>query len=106
MKQLIKEAYQAHLSDERALENQLRKIKEIKAEIERLKNAGDNKTKELLRLNSTIEELHEKIKTATIEAIKEFAERLKVHAYYISFPKEHRVVDEDDIDNLVKEMTE
>lgn len=55
--------------------NQIQDYYDIqKAEIERLKNAGDNKTKELLRLNSTIEELHKKIKTAKSEAIKEVAE--------------------------------
>ena len=38
------------------------------------------------------------------EAHKELVNKIKVHAYYIDFPKEHRVVDEDDIDNLLKEL--
>ena len=85
MKQLIKEAYQAHLSDERALENQLRKIKEIKAEVERLRTRND----ELNTLN----------KTAAIEAIKEFAERVKNEC-----ERGWLEIRESDFDNLVKEM--
>lgn len=40
------------------------------------------------------------------EALKEFVNKLKVHAYYIDFPKEHRVIDEDDIDNTLKVFLE
>lgn len=91
MKQLIKEAYQAHLSDERALENQLKKIKEINAENERLRTRND----ELNTLN----------KTATIEAIKGFAERLKEKAFKpLGTWFNEKVVTENCIDNLVKEM--
>ena len=91
-------------------ENALALINRQKAEIERLKNAGDNKTKELLRLNSTIEELHKKIKTATIEAIKEFAFDLTEEVKQIDMTKPHedkydiRIHVYDIIDNLVKEM--
>ena len=62
---------------------------------------------ERLEKGSIIEAMTFNTKTISnvrTEAIKEFVVRLKSHAYYISFPKEHRVVDEDDIDNLVKEM--
>lgn len=44
------------------------------------------------------------VKQLKADAIKEFDRKIKAHAYYIDYPKEHRVVDEDDIDNLVKEM--
>ena len=37
-------------------------------------------------------------------AIEMFLEKCKSHAYYIDFPKEHRVIDEDDICNIAKEM--
>jgi hypothetical protein len=40
------------------------------------------------------------------EAIKEFMAKAKFFGYYIDYPKEHRVIDEEDLDNLVKEMTE
>ena len=48
-----------------------------------------------------------KLQTAKSEAIKEFAERLKDDCYipYTSWTNE-RVVDESDLDNLVKELTE
>ena len=77
------------------------KAEELKAEIERLKDVGDNKTKELLRHNSTIEELHEKIKTAKAEAIKEFAEKLR--ADWLFGGKDGKPYRET-IDNLVKEL--
>ena len=54
--------------------------KKLQAENERLKDISDNKTKELLRYNASIEELHKKIKTAKAEAYKVFAERLKMRA--------------------------
>ena len=47
----------------------------------------------------------EDLKTAKSEAIKEFAERLKEKATS-TFYEEHKYVDTEDIDNLVKEMTE
>ena len=92
MKQLIKEAYQAHLSDERALENQLRKIKEIKAEIERLKIR--NKT--LSAITRNYDWKFAKVKS---EAIKEFAERVKNEC-----ESGWLEIRESDFDNLVKEM--
>ena len=46
-----------------------------------------------------------KFKKAKSEAIKEFAGRLKEKATS-TFYEEHKYVDTEDIDNLVKEMTE
>ena len=51
-----------------------------------------------------LERLVKNLDDIKAEAIKEFDRKIKAHAYYIDYPKEHRVVDEDDIDNLVKEM--
>ena len=68
-----------------------------KAEVERL-------TRERDFYKAPSSELAKGVKQIKSEVIKEFERRIKSHAYYISFPKEHRVVDEDDIDNLVKEM--
>ena len=53
-----------------------------------------------------LNELSTAKKTAKTEAIKEFERKIKAHAYYIDVPKEHRVVDEDDIDTVLKEVTE
>ena len=72
-----------------------------KAEIERLKKER--------RLNLLTQlPIARKIKS---EAIKEFAERLKERVYYIVVDEkglllERKVVNEEAIDNLVKEMTE
>lgn len=52
-----------------------------KAEIEILKNIGDNKTKELLRYDGFIKELHDKLKTAKAEAIKEYTEKLEAKLF-------------------------
>ncbi len=49
--------------------------------------------------------LYETAKEAKSEAVKEFAERLKEKADS-GFWQEHCYVDVEDIDNLVKEMTE
>ena len=65
---LIREGYRTVLKAEE-------EINRLQTENERLKNAGDNKTEELLRHNTFIKELHEKLKTAKAEAYKEFAER-------------------------------
>lgn len=76
----------------------------LKAENEMLKNISNNKTKALLRHDTFINELHEKLKTIKSEAIKEFAERLKekfkkdFNSSWFSVYKP--------IDNLVKELTE
>ena len=51
-----------------------------------------------------VEQLAECLNEIKAEAYKEFVNKIKVHAYYIDFPKEHRVVDEDDIDNILKEL--
>ena len=45
------------------------------------------------------------MKVIRLQAIKEFADRLKERADS-GFWQEHSYVDVDDIDNLVKEMTE
>ena len=60
----------------KVFETKCEELEIAKAEIERLKNAGDNKTEELLRHNTFIKELHEKLKTAKAEAYKEFAEKV------------------------------
>ena len=86
-----------------------------KAEVERLKNAGDNKTRELLRHNSTIEELHEKLKPHKSEAIKDVLLTLETaveesNKYIREYEdsKEQRAYNQafKDAYNLVKEMTE
>lgn len=82
----------------------------MKAEIERQKAEIERKGK---ILNShalqygTVTDQSKKIKEIKDEAIKEFAERLKDDCYipYALWTIE-RVVDESDIDNLVKELTE
>lgn len=56
-------------------------------------------------LIETLKDYDDDIKTAKSEAIKEFAERLKERADS-GFWQEHSYIDVDDIDNLVKEMTE
>ncbi len=72
------------------------------AEIKRLnKEANKEANKEQLRrqmYRSTVEEIKS-------EAIKEFAERLKEKATS-TFYEEHKYIDTEDVDNLVKEMTE
>ena len=64
-----------------------------KAEIDRLQGYNEN----LITANTA---LSNEILDIKSETIKEFVRKIKSHAYYIDFPKEHRVVDEDDIDNL------
>ena len=78
-------------------------INRQKAEIERLKKIGDDKTSEVLRHDASIRELHKQLETAKAEAIKEFAERLYDNIKYI--PDEDLDI-EYEINNLVKEMTE
>ena len=69
-------------------------INRLQAENERLKKVSDIRLECLGRSRAK----------AKAEAYKEFVNKIKVHAYYIDFPKEHRVVDEDDIDNILKEL--
>ncbi len=74
-------------------------INRQKAEIERLDKCREINV-------SSIATLHQELKTAKSEAIKEFAERLKK---LWSMPDGEivcRTVYTDEIDNLVKEMTE
>ena len=88
MKQLIKEAYQAHLSDERALENQLKKIKELKAEIDELQHKNSDLEIELKAMRGAAnsykaeaERLKNWCDVYSDEgkgAIKEFAEELSL----------------------------
>lgn len=65
-----------------------------------------DKAAEIERYKGVIKLLEKDVQTAKSEAIKEFEQKIKAHAYYIDVPKEHRVVDEDDIDAVLKEMTE
>lgn len=51
-------------------------VNRLQAENERLKGISDNKTKELLRYNASIEELHKKLETAKAEAYKECIEKV------------------------------
>lgn len=88
------------------------RINRQKAEIENLKQIIDEEDKEILKLQKRIifwrEDLNyqpEKIKS---EAIKEFAERLKEKAddYVLAEGEFETMIFENDIDSLVKEMTE
>ena len=81
---------------------------EAKAEIKRLTDLSDQLGNDIdIKLNY-IYDLEEKIETAKSEAIKEFAERLKEKAddYVLSEGEFETMLFADDIDNLVKEMTE
>jgi hypothetical protein len=86
-------------------ENIIDLINRLQAENERLKGISDNKTKELLRYNDSIEELHKKLETAKAEAYKEFAERLTEEIindiHFSQIEKDYLCVM---IDNLLKEM--
>lgn len=77
------------------LKEALDTIKEQKAEIERLQKNIDG-----LNIFTT-----NHIKVVRLQAIKEFAEKLKEKATS-TFYEEHKYVDTEDIDNLIKEMTE
>ena len=97
------------------------------AEIERLEEKSEEKSTEIKALISSVDRLMKVNKQEVIEylkkinfnafpkeilnaikaeALNEFERKIKAHAYYIDTPKEHRVVDEDDIDAVLKEMTE
>jgi hypothetical protein len=81
-------------------------INRQKAEIERLKKIGDDKTSEILRHATAIGELHKQLETAKSEAIKEFAQRLRKRARMPLGTLYRAMVYLKDIDTLVKEMTE
>ena len=73
-----------------------------KAEVERLQQKYELSEAER---EANVKGFTETLKTVRAEAIKEFAERLKEKADR-GFWQEHSYVDVEDIDNLVKEMTE
>lgn len=73
-------------------------INRQKAEIERLEEMYDSSV-------SSERNVVDNIGYEKSEAIKEFAEKLKEKATS-TFYEEHKYVDTEDIDNLVKEMTE
>ena len=79
------------------------KVWNTRAEIERLLKLISAVKKDL---DIAISSYDKEIADAKTEAIKEFERKIKAHAYYIDSPKEHRVVDGDDIDAVLKEMTE
>lgn len=85
-------------------------INRQKAEIERFSRAIHNMsitTEVQMRAEREFQWLQiNRVKQARAEAITEFEDRLKVHAYYINFPMVHRVIDEDDIDQIAKEVKE
>ena len=81
-------------------------INRQKAEIERLKKIGDDKTSEILRHAMAIGELHKQLETAKSEAIKEFAWRLKSRLTPYPEVPFCEMVGSLDIDALVEEMTE
>lgn len=88
-------------------------INRQKAEIERLKKIGDDKTSEVLRHDASIRELHKQLETAKSEAIKEFANCLlkKVFPYDgLDIDKRKYAINagavEKAIKDLVEEMTE
>ena len=76
------------------IKNALELINRQKAEIERL-------TIKMNAFGLGMKRLAQDLETAKSEAIREFAERLKKQAGYFA-----RAVLVDDIDNIVKEMTE
>ena len=86
-------------------------INRQKAEIEKLKRDVDEAWCEYSGLQIDKDEMFNEavalIKNAGIKAIKEFAERLNKQAFCVQQTEwEGRVVDCEDIDSLVKEMTE
>lgn len=93
------EIYSAVVECSRELvENTLDLINRQKAENERLKV-------DLAKCSIRLDNLYKTADEIKSEAIKEFAERLKEKATS-TFYEEHKYVDTEDIDNLVKEMTE
>ena len=88
-------------------------INRQKVEIERLKQIIGEQDKEIIKLQKRIifwrEDLNYQLEKIKSEAIKEFAKRLKEKCYE-DFQETYEMlspyVTEDDIDDLVKEMTE
>ena len=77
-----------------------------KAEIERLLEDVSSANDEIYEIGTRkAEELADELTKAQVEAIKEFAERLTDKADYYS-DLLFKVVEVDEIDNLVKELTE
>lgn len=84
-------------------------INRQKAEIEKLSNCvvmQENLIQEQVLAGERIAKMIIADGEIKAEAIKEFMAKAKCFGYYIDYPKEHRVIDEDDLDNLVKEMEE
>lgn len=48
----------------------------------------------------------EKIESTKCEIVNHIYSKIKSHMYYIDHPKQHRVIDEDDINNIMKEVGE
>ena len=74
--------------------------------LERYKEANEQWKEEANIYQNLWCEAERDAQTVKNEAIKEFAERLKEEALYPYPDSETKIVDVDDIDNLVKEMTE
>jgi 5'-3' exonuclease len=92
-------------------EKTLQIVEKQQAEIEMLRGEDKEKTetidflkKRVVGWNNDYCELKMQIKTAKVEAIKEFAERLKEKAIENYIENLIMTVDADEIDNLVKEM--
>ena len=97
------------------IDRQKAEIERLNAELKVMRGAANSyklelerKEDELYRAKVEISKHFDYMDSATDEAIKEFAERLKEAAYSYSDISGYRstVVDADSIDNLVKEMME
>ena len=76
-KQLLKDVYQEHISDERMIEQQRIKIVEQQAEIERLQKAGEEAVNCFTRMESLYKIKCKELEVAKAEAIKEVINRLE-----------------------------
>ena len=82
-------------------------INRQKAEIERLYRIIADKDYSFAEVTSALRLAKELLETEKSEAIKEFAERLKKYAVVNEASLDgEEIIDVDDIDNIVKEMTE
>lgn len=82
-------------------------INRQKAEIERYKGVIKLLENDVKEAQAELKEFKALYVNKVAEmGIKAFERKIKAHAYYIDTPKEHRVVDEDDIDAVLREMTE